>query len=87
VLLPSTSSQAEVSAANLARLTRTIEDQGVTVIFAETGTPPGGADAIGRETGARVVEIATHTLPDDGDYATFITGVANTVADAYAPAS
>jgi zinc/manganese transport system substrate-binding protein len=82
-LLPSLSSQGEVSAANLAGLRERIQNEDITVIFNETGTPPGVADAIGRETGARVVEIGTHTLPDDGSYKTFITGVASTIAEAY----
>lgn len=83
VLLPSLSSQAEASAGNLADLRERIDEEGISVIFNETGTPPGVADAIARETGARVVEIATHTLPDDGSYETFIVGVADTVAGAY----
>jgi zinc/manganese transport system substrate-binding protein len=82
VLVPSLSSQAQVSAANLAELRERIETEGVEVIFDEAGTPSGVADAIARETGARVVELGTHTLPDDGSYATFITGIADAIAQA-----
>jgi zinc/manganese transport system substrate-binding protein len=82
VLVPSLSSQAQVSAANLAELRERIEAEGVEVIFDEAGTPSGVADAIARETGARVVELGTHTLPDDGLYATFITDIAAAIAEA-----
>jgi zinc/manganese transport system substrate-binding protein len=84
VLLPSLTSQAQVSAGNLAELRERIEQEGVEVIFDEAGTPSGVADAIARETGARVVELGTHTLPDDGQYATFITGIATAIAEAQA---
>lgn len=82
VLLPSLTSQAQVSAANLAALRARIEAEGVRVIFDETGTPRGVADAVARETGARVVELATHTLPDDGTYESFIEKIADTIATA-----
>jgi zinc/manganese transport system substrate-binding protein len=82
VLVPSLSSQAQVSAANLAELRERIETEDVEVIFDEAGTPSGVADAIARETGARVVELGTHTLPDDGSYATFITDIADAIAQA-----
>lgn len=83
VLVPSLSSQAHVSAANLAELRARIETEGVEVIFDEAGTPSGVADAIARETGARVVELGTHTLPDDGSYATFVTDIAAAIAEAH----
>jgi hypothetical protein len=34
-----------------------------------------------------VVQIATHTMPDDGSYATFMRQAAATVAHGLAPAS
>jgi len=83
-LLPSLSSQAGVSAGNLAALRSRVEAEGVRVILDETGTPAGVADAIARETGARVVRVGTHTLPEDGSYETFITDIARTLAGAYA---
>ena len=56
-LVPSISSQAEASAADLAELTEQIEAVGVSVIFIEIGTQSSVADAIGDETGATVVEL------------------------------
>lgn len=80
-LIPSLSSQSQVSASNLAELRAVIEREDVPAIFNETGTPEGVADAIGDQTGARVVEISTHTLPDDGSYFTFMRDVAAAVED------
>lgn len=81
-VIPSLSSQAQVSASNLAALRRQVEAEGVPAIFNEAGTPPGVADAIGDQTGARVVEIGTHNLPGDGSYFTFMREAAATVAGA-----
>ncbi len=80
-VIPSLSSQAQVSAEGLARLRDEVRAAGVPAIFNEIGTPEGVADAIADETGARVVEIGTHTLPDDGSYATFMREAAAAVAD------
>jgi len=33
------------------------------------------------ETGAQVVDVATHTLPDDGSYVTFMRDVADAVLE------
>ena len=68
VIIPSISSQAEVSAADLATLKIAIEDNQVKAIFTELGTSPAVAKAIGDETGVKVVELTTHALPDDGSY-------------------
>ena len=84
-LVPSFSSQAEASAAELAELTEQIEAMGVGVIFIEIGTPSSVADAIGDETGATVVELPSHNLPDDGSYFTFMQEIADRVAGALAP--
>lgn len=81
-IIPSLTSQAEVSSGDLAELSQRIEDAGVPAIFTELGTSAKVAEAIGDETGVQVVELASHTLPDDGSYATFITGNATTIAAA-----
>ncbi len=49
-------------------------------IFNEVGTPEGVAKAIAEQTGVPVVEIATHTLPDDGSYFTFMRDMAAAVS-------
>jgi len=81
-IIPSLTSQAEVSSGDLADLAARIDDAGVQAIFTEIGTSPKVAQAIGDETGVQVVEVASHTLPDDGTYASFITGNARTIATA-----
>ena len=78
-LIPSLSSQAQASAANLAGLRAQVQREGVPAIFNEEGTPDGIADAIADETGARVVEIGTHNLPPDDSYFTMMRDIARAV--------
>jgi zinc/manganese transport system substrate-binding protein len=80
-IVPSLTSQAESSSAALAALTATIAAEHVKAIFTELGTSPAVADAVGKETGAKVVELATHTLPPDGSYFTFMADMATLIAD------
>jgi zinc/manganese transport system substrate-binding protein len=79
-IIPSLSSQAQASAQALAELRDEVRAAGVPTIFTELGTPDDVAEAIGDETGARVLQISTHTLPDDGSYFTFMRQAARTVA-------
>lgn len=81
-LIPSITSQAEVSAADLAALKQQIGASGVRAVFTELGTPAAVATTIGAETGAKVVEVTTHTLPADGSYFTFMRNLADTVVGA-----
>jgi len=81
VIIPSLTSQAEVSAADLAELKKTILQSQVKAIFTELGTSPAVADTIGKETGVKVVELATHVLPSDGSYFTFMSDIAQVIAD------
>ncbi|MBK9178870.1 MAG: zinc ABC transporter substrate-binding protein [Acidimicrobiales bacterium] len=84
-IIPSVTSQAQVSAGELAALREQIEASGVPAIFTEIGTPQDVADAIGRETGVVVIELPSHNLPDDGSYETFMLDVATGVASGLAP--
>jgi zinc/manganese transport system substrate-binding protein len=79
-VVPSISTQAEASAGELAELTARIEEAGITVLFTEVGTPSAVVDAIADETGATIVELPSHTLPDDGSYFTFVQEIAAVVA-------
>ena len=81
-VVPSASSLAETSAGELAELADRIEEFDVEVVFTELGTPTDVVDAIASETGVRVVELATHTLPDDGTYRTFVLDLATAIATA-----
>lgn len=81
-IIPSITTQAEVSASDLANLKKLIEDNQVKAIFAELGTPAAVSDAIGKETGVKVVELTTHNLPEDGSYFTFMRNLTQTIVDA-----
>jgi len=80
VIVPGLSTQAEVSAADLAALKRVILENQVKSVFTELGTPPAVARAIAQETGARVVELTTHVLPGDGSYFTLMKNLATGVS-------
>jgi zinc/manganese transport system substrate-binding protein len=80
-IIPSITTQAEVSASDLAALKKLIQDNQVKAIFTELGTPPAVADAIGKETGVKVVELTTHSLPADGSYFTFLRNIAQVIVD------
>jgi zinc/manganese transport system substrate-binding protein len=81
-VVPSLTSQGESSAGELADLTKKIRAAGVPAIFTEIGTPKATAEAIGKDSGAKVVGLSTHTLPADGSYRTFMLDIANTIAGA-----
>jgi zinc/manganese transport system substrate-binding protein len=82
VIVPSLSTQAGDSAANLAELKNAIEDNQVKAIFTELGTNPTVAKEIGDETGVKVVELTTHVLPSDGSYFTFMRNIATVITNA-----
>lgn len=80
-IIPSITTQAEVSASDLAELKKLIADNQVKAIFTELGTPKAVSDAIGKETGVNVVELTTHNVPEDGSYFTFLRNLANAIVD------
>ena len=58
------------------------------MIFTELGAPTDVVRAVASETGARVVELATHTLPEDHSYRSFVLDLATAIATALtAPAT
>jgi zinc/manganese transport system substrate-binding protein len=81
-VIPSLSTQAEVSAADLANLKKQIRQNRVNAIFTELGTPGAVVNAISEETGVKVVELTTHSLPADGSYFTFLRDVAKAITNA-----
>jgi zinc/manganese transport system substrate-binding protein len=82
VIVPGLSSQAGISAADLAALKTAIAENHVKAIFTELGTSPSVAKAIGDETGVKVVELTTHALPADGSYFSFMRNIAGVVTQA-----
>ncbi len=81
-IIPSLTSQAEVSAADLAALKKQVQENQVKAIFTELGTPPAVATAIGKETGVKVIELTTHSLPADDSYFTFMRNIAKVITGA-----
>lgn len=81
-VVPSLTTQAEVSAGEIAELKVQVEAAGVDVVFSELGTPDKTVTAIADEVGARVVEISTHVLPEDGSYETFMRDLMTTIVEA-----
>ncbi len=86
-IIPSLSSAADVTAKNLAELKEAIGKTGAPVIFTELGTPTDVADALADETGTRVVELATHLVPDDGLYRSFLLNLASDIVAALSATS
>jgi zinc/manganese transport system substrate-binding protein len=82
VIIPSLSSQAAASAADLAALKDAISRNNVKAVFSELGTSPALARTVGNETGARVVELNTHALSNDGSYFTYEKELADTIVKA-----
>lgn len=71
-VIPSTSTLADASAADLAELTATIREQGVETIFTEEFDTSGTAEALAERTGLRVTPLVTDALATDGPQATYI---------------
>ena len=80
-IIPSLTSQAEVSAADLAALKKLIQENQVKAIFTELGTSKAVSDAIGQETGVKVIALTTHSLPADGSYFTFLRNLAQVIVE------
>jgi zinc/manganese transport system substrate-binding protein len=82
VIVPSLSSKADVTAANLAELKKIVQENNVKAIFTELGTSAATAKTIANETGVKVVELNTHALPADGSYFTFLNNLAGVIISA-----
>ena len=81
-VIPNLSSQAEVSAADLAALIALVTENQVRAIFTETGTNSAVAQTVAGAIGAKVVELATVTLPPDGSYFTYVRNLTGTIVEA-----
>ncbi|MEI8095528.1 MAG: metal ABC transporter substrate-binding protein [Spirochaetales bacterium] len=71
-IVPSLTTSAEVSAADLANLKGDLAAHPVPAVFSELGTPPKVAQALAREVGVALVQVSTHVLPPDGSYFTLL---------------
>jgi len=86
-IIPGFTSAADVNAGDLAELKEAIATTGATVIFSELGTPTDVAEALASETGTRVVELATHLVPADGLYRSFLLNLASDIVAALSATS
>jgi zinc/manganese transport system substrate-binding protein len=81
-VIPSGTTQAEPSAAELDELAHTIEERGVPAIFVETSSPTRLADALATEAGdVEVVELFTESLGPDGSGGETYAGMMRTNAE------
>lgn len=83
-VVPSLSTQAEASAAQLVQLKRLIAENRAPVVFTELGESPKVAAALASEAHVRSVPIVTHALLEGGDYFAFLGGLADTIVGALA---
>ncbi len=81
-VVPSFSSQTETSAGALADLVAIVKREGVPAIFTEVGTPVATVESISQDSGAEVIELQTHRLPEDGSYGTFMIDLATLISTA-----
>jgi zinc/manganese transport system substrate-binding protein len=80
-IIPSLTTQAEVSAADMAVLKKLIVKNGVKVVFTELGTPEAVVNALAKDAGVKAVTLATHSLPSDGSYFTFQRNLTGAIVD------
>ena len=80
-IIPSLSTQAEVSASQMAALKKLIQANGVKVVFTELGTPAAVADALALEAGVKTVSLTTHSLPVGGTYFSFMENLTRTITE------
>lgn len=83
-VVPSLSTEAEASAAQLVQLKKLIAENRASVVFTELGESPKVAAALASEARVRSVPIVTHALPKDGDYFSFLRDLADTIVGALA---
>jgi zinc/manganese transport system substrate-binding protein len=80
-IIPSLSTQAEVSAAQMSALRKLILENHVPAVFTELGTPPAVAETLAREAHVKAISLTTHSLPADGSYFTFMRDIARTITE------
>ena len=84
-VLPSLSSQAETSAAELAALKALILSNRVSAIFTEVGTSPKVALSLAGDAKVKAVPLAMHSLPQGGGYEDYLRRLATTITGALEP--
>ena len=78
-VVPSLTTEAESSASDIVTLKKLIADNGVKVLFVESGTPERVVKALAAESRVTAVPLATHVMPKDGSYFTFMRNLAGDI--------
>jgi zinc/manganese transport system substrate-binding protein len=80
-IIPSLSSTAEATAGNLARLRQDAQAAGVNAVFVDEATPTNVANQIASEIGVGVYQLPSHTVPQDGEYRSYVIAIANVIVE------
>jgi zinc/manganese transport system substrate-binding protein len=80
-IVPSLTTQAEVSASDMAALKNAVRESGAKAVFMEVGTPEAAAKALARDAGAKTIALSTHSLPQDGSYFTFLARLSHSIVE------
>jgi zinc/manganese transport system substrate-binding protein len=83
-IVASSSSTAEATAGALSQLKSDAKAAGVRAIFIDEGTSQSVANQISSEIGAQVYELASHTIPSDGLYSSYVVKIAETIVQGLA---
>jgi zinc/manganese transport system substrate-binding protein len=81
-VIPSATTTAEASAAQIAELENVVTEHNAKAIFVSVGTPTKIAQQIARDTGVPTVELNTHVVGDSENYDQFMRSVTDTIVDA-----
>jgi zinc/manganese transport system substrate-binding protein len=81
-VIPSATTTAEASAAQIAELENVVTEHNAKAIFVSVGTPTKIAEQIARDTGVPTVELNTHVVGDSENYDQFMRSVTDTIVDA-----
>ena len=81
-VIPSATTTAEASAAQIAELENVVTEHNAKAIFVSVGTPKKVAEQIARDTGVPTVELNTHVVGDSENYDQFMRSLTDTIVDA-----
>lgn len=81
-VIPSATTTAEASAAQIAELENVVTEHDAKAIFVSVGTPKKVAEQIARDTGVPTVELNTHVVGDSENYDQFMRSLTDTVVGA-----
>ena len=81
-VIPSATTTAEASAAQIAELESVVTEHDAKAIFVSVGTPTKIAEQIARDTGVPTVELNTHVVGDSENYDRFMRSLTDTIVGA-----